>query len=659
MARRVDYSVLRESSNSRDLSGTNNSSSSSSGSINMSTSEWEPQAIAKEKMNSLYSTAWESKRASTSSSMSSGGDGGGGAAEDNDKSVSPEKSTEHVAKPEQDESFVRGRPSACVFVASLRSSMADDDLCVAVTNHFKKWGSLTTVKVLRDTSNRPYAFVQYLTEEDSKIAIEMGHNSMLNGRSIRCEAAKVNRTLFFTSKSVLAESVIRAILDRFGEIEELVPSNSRGQIFTATAGSAACKGYRNWFCKFVYRDDAIKAFASLTEEGFYQIEWAQNVDKANPVAQFDDSDSKIEYKVKFDKFSVFVGQLSSTVKETDLRKRFERHGEILNLTLMKKATSTFAFIQFKDESSAAGSVEAENHSMLCGKTMHVQYREVRVRAPRKFSVALAPPPINLGKKSFGKNHDGGNKFFAGAKSRLNSFGANGFRARTGRVFKGKAEAENVSAVDDTAGRDSSQKIVWQTSQVDITNSDEMQPRVLRAPNLEQEFKPTMIKMGQSSSTEEGTGDAKKEVNKDVDFAHKEEKVTAAAAAAAAAVNSNYVAPPNSGFSLFYYVPAESVNFANPSSANSQSTFYGVYPPYYPQQSQFENVGMGGNGHGHGHGHGGGGGGNGSGNGSGGNGSAKNEFNSVGSVSQPANYGVPNFIYYSNDNADATRPNQNL
>ena len=106
--------------------------------------------------------------------------------------------------------------------------MSDDALCVSVTDHFKQWGTLATVKVLRDTCNRPYAFVQYTTDSDSKLAIEKGHNSVLDGRNIRCEAAKVNRTLFVSSKSFLSKSIIRDRLSNFGEIEELLPSTSKG-----------------------------------------------------------------------------------------------------------------------------------------------------------------------------------------------------------------------------------------------------------------------------------------------------------------------------------------------------------------------------------------------------------------------------------------------
>ena len=91
-------------------------------------------------------------------------------------------------------------------------------------------GHISHSQVLRDTCNRPYAFVQYTTDSDSKLAIEKGHNSVLDGRNIRCEAAKVNRTLFVSSKSFLSKSIIRDRLSNFGEIEELLLVHLRGAI---------------------------------------------------------------------------------------------------------------------------------------------------------------------------------------------------------------------------------------------------------------------------------------------------------------------------------------------------------------------------------------------------------------------------------------------
>ncbi|KAG7666009.1 uncharacterized protein J8A68_000439 [[Candida] subhashii] len=355
----------------------------------------EPTISPRENINSLYSKPWSDNGMRSSSSSVSSSE----VSEHESDLEGSKLITRKLKSGGSETSFVRGRPSACVFVASLCSTKSDDELCLSVTNHFKKWGKLSTVKVLRDTCNRPYAFVQYTNDVDSKNAIEKGHNSILDGRNIRCEAAKVNRTLFISSKSFLTEGVVKERLIKYGQIENLLPSSFKGEIFEVRNPS---RGYRNWFCKFVYRDDAIRAFANLTEENLYRVEWAQNIERDTKASiALVKNDDSIEMKVKFDKFSIFVGQLNSEITEDDLRHRFEKHGEIAEINLIKKPSTTFAFIKFEEETSAASSVERENHSMFCGKTMHVQYREIHVpssRSPSFNGVALAPPPINLNKR---------------------------------------------------------------------------------------------------------------------------------------------------------------------------------------------------------------------------------------------------------------------
>lgn len=288
----------------------------------------------------------------------------------------------------------RGRPSACVFVASLCSTLTDDQLCVSVTEHFEKWGDLSTVKVLRDTSNRPYAFVQYVNENDSKTAIKEGHNSVLNGRNIRCEAAKVNRTLFVRSRYIVSESSLKRCFEKFGELENITGSDRYGNIVSKHG-----KGLKYWYCKFAFRDDAIRAFANLSESKEFITEWAQNIDE---IYKKNEKTSVNKFP-KFDKFSIFVGQLNNQTTEEDLKKRFETHGEIEEVIVIRKINSSFGFIKYKKESSAATAVERENHALFNNKTMHVQYREMNANPTRSISnkyggLALAPPPINLGKR---------------------------------------------------------------------------------------------------------------------------------------------------------------------------------------------------------------------------------------------------------------------
>jgi len=322
-----------------------------------------------------------------------------GNAEENKENFDP---SQKDSKIKSNQPLVRGRPSSCVFVASLCSSRSDDELCVSVTKHFAQWGKLSTVKVLRDPANRPYAFVQYTNDKDSKTAISKGHNSVLNGRNLRCEAAKVNRTLFISSKFLKTEKAFKDALEEFGEIEQLIPSDEFGNV---KSNKPIIKSSKHWFCKYVYRDDAIRAFANLSENNLFNIEWAQNIEtfSSKNYNTNHNTSKQEENKLKFDKFSVFVGQLNSSVTEDELINRFNRHGKIEEVTIIKKTSNTFGFVKYKEEASAASAVERENHSMFKDRTMHVQYRELHSNtlkySPKAQGIALAPPPINLKKRA--------------------------------------------------------------------------------------------------------------------------------------------------------------------------------------------------------------------------------------------------------------------
>lgn len=345
----------------------------------------------------------------------------------------------------------RGRPSSCVFVASLAASLTDDDLCISVTESFKKYGELTMVKVLRDPANRPYAFVQYTKDQDAKRAMKEAQGSTLNGRTIRCEPARVNRTLFICTKSrsstnpVQAATVIQ-LAEKFGEVEQLVAC--RDQFSKRNYFSASTKG-NAWFIQFAYRDDAIRAFATLKSDFNWIVEWAQNIEApahmnlmnkksenlptdANTILsdgsnqkdealrdsayQSHDDRRNSEVDINIDKKSIFVGQLDQSATEENLRARFSRHGHVSEINLIVKPNNVFAFIKFTTEEAAAAALEMENHAIFLNKTMHVQYREVGgnfkkhkrgagnhsayyqnnpYQPPR---LNLAPPPINVGQR---------------------------------------------------------------------------------------------------------------------------------------------------------------------------------------------------------------------------------------------------------------------
>lgn len=85
--------------------------------------------------------------------------------------------------------------------------------------------------------------------------------------------------------------------------------------------------------------------------------------------------SRLETPI-IDKKSIFVGQLEPEVTTTLLKNRFSKHGKIVDINLIDKPTSVFAFIKFETEQAAASALNKEDHTILLNRTMHVQYKEI-------------------------------------------------------------------------------------------------------------------------------------------------------------------------------------------------------------------------------------------------------------------------------------------
>lgn len=287
---------------------------------------------------------------------------------------------------------LKGKPSSCVFVASLLATKTDSQLCKTVTERFKSFGDITSVKVLRDQINRPYAFVQFTNDADCQEAIRHCNNSLLDGRALRCEAAKVNRTIFVSLFRSLLYAQIEALVANYGSLDLAIASDRHGQPLDGIEGQRGPS--RHWFIKFTYRDDAIKAFACLSDEGNHRVEWAQNIDDPTPK------------KVNFDKFTIFIGQLNPTASEDDVCERFSYHGIIKDISIIHKPSSSYAFVTFLDEAAAASAVAMDNHTMFMEKNINVQYRELSVaskaRPAPSTPIALAPPPIRMKSKQPGR-----------------------------------------------------------------------------------------------------------------------------------------------------------------------------------------------------------------------------------------------------------------
>ncbi|KAI9098290.1 hypothetical protein DFS34DRAFT_620357 [Phlyctochytrium arcticum] len=263
---------------------------------------------------------------------------------------------------------VKGLPQACLFVASLSSSKTDAQLHDSVTTHFEQWGTLLYVKVLKDWLARPYAFVQYKNVDDSKRALLEAHNTVVDGRHIRVEQARVNRTLFIAkfNKSIgpsqetsdlNVTGYLRQILERYGPVEDLTILQNYH-----TGRSKGCG-----FVKYCYREDAIRSYLGLRANYKWVAEWAANLDRGN---------------VDVDKHSIFVGQLNQQVVTSEmLQQRYGQYGAVHSLQLINRYPSgpssrpAFAFIEFHKESDANQAVMEENGKTWLDRTIRVQFKE--------------------------------------------------------------------------------------------------------------------------------------------------------------------------------------------------------------------------------------------------------------------------------------------
>ncbi|KAL6045493.1 Meiotic activator RIM4, partial [Balamuthia mandrillaris] len=206
----------------------------------------------------------------------------------------------------------KGPPQACLFVASLSSQATEEVL----HQHFSQYGEVLKIKIMRDPASRPYAFVQFKRVEDANAALLSSNDQVLQGRRLRVEKAKVNRTLFIAkmSRSLTAQK-LREIVEPFGPIESVTIIKNHH-----TQKSKGCG-----FVKFEFREDAMEAFLSMKQtHRRWVIEWATSTNES-------------ELMTGVDKHNIFVGGLNPTqITKELLQERFEGYGPIESISLVKK-----------------------------------------------------------------------------------------------------------------------------------------------------------------------------------------------------------------------------------------------------------------------------------------------------------------------------------
>jgi len=266
-------------------------------------------------------------------------------------------------------SDTKGPPQACLFVASLSNETTEESLRAFFAQSGAE--SPLKIKILKDRSARPYAFVQFQTVESANKAQQYTDTKLFNGRKIRVEKAKVNRTLFIAKMDRnFTTAQLREATEPYGQIENVsIIKNYQ------TNKSKGCG-----FVKFVYREDAMSAFTGLkNSQRKWIIEWATSTNDPESLG--------------IDRNNIFVGGLNpNEVTKEILEEKFRQYGNVESLTLVNRdfdigttqagsvensstQRNAYAFIRFTDSSCAEMAIEQENGGDWFNRKIRVQYCE--------------------------------------------------------------------------------------------------------------------------------------------------------------------------------------------------------------------------------------------------------------------------------------------
>jgi len=254
----------------------------------------------------------------------------------------------------------KGPPQACLFVASLSPDTTEETL----HDYFSRFGQVLKIKLMKDRSSRPYAFIQFQGIDEANKALQYTNSILLDGRRLRVEKAKVNRTLFIAKMSRnLNNQKLREIVEAYGPVESVTIIKNH-----QTQKSRGCG-----FVKFVYREDAMDSFLGLKNQNRkWVVEWATSVNDPDMLG--------------VDKYNIFVGGLNPLLITKELmEERFGAYGPIESITLINHddittegdvpPRSAFAFVRYKDPSSSVSAIEQENGAEWLDRRIRVQYCE--------------------------------------------------------------------------------------------------------------------------------------------------------------------------------------------------------------------------------------------------------------------------------------------
>ncbi|KAF7531708.1 hypothetical protein G7054_g8646 [Neopestalotiopsis clavispora] len=270
-------------------------------------------------------------------------------------------------------------PGACVFVANLPESVDDVHLEAEVTRSFSEYGTVF-VKIRRDARNMPFAFCQFTSEADAKVAMAKGKGRMIFGRACRTEPVRANRTYIMhrtNGDHLEVDEAREALADRgFYPLEkcEMLPSDIQHQ-----QGMS-----RSVLVKLKKFDPTKELQSAFRHHPRYRV-IPFDEQKGTQVTKLDPAELWLQ-RYEVDRRSIFIGDLPYGYPQLEQRLQnvLSQFGEVADIQLVSReprgdgrTPTTFAFVEFGRPDMAATAVEGLKGTQIFGYNVRVERKVCR------------------------------------------------------------------------------------------------------------------------------------------------------------------------------------------------------------------------------------------------------------------------------------------
>ncbi|KAK1641315.1 hypothetical protein BDP81DRAFT_458146 [Colletotrichum phormii] len=289
---------------------------------------------------------------------------------------SPSKGISSFVRNVADNSQFGFPTGSCIFVANLPEFKDDVTLEAAVISEFDRFG-VAFVKIRRDGSGMPYAFVQFHSKQDAEEARIQGRGSLILGRPCRTETVRANRTYIIYRHDRVDMTIEEAqeLLTPFGALDRI---NLMDKEIQEKLGLPVTVRVQ-----FAVHDPSQQVLRAFRMNHTYRVE-SYDFKKAMQIrARMPHRPAMENNTAERDSRSVFMGDLPLGFTDDRIRNLMDHIGGVVAVHTQQCAyedgPKQIAFVEFTNVSYAQSAIERFNDSLVDGHIIRVQQRMDRRR----------------------------------------------------------------------------------------------------------------------------------------------------------------------------------------------------------------------------------------------------------------------------------------